>query len=64
MATLSPHFNGIASVKSFKHHIVQCTYCTSVQTTFEEFLVQIEAILNTSPLFHLSKDPHAGPMAA
>jgi len=52
----SPHFGGLweAGVKSVKHHLVRTVGTQKI--TFEEFstlLAQIEAILNSRPLFKI-----------
>lgn len=56
----APHFGGIweAAVKSTKHHFRRVLGETTL--TFEElttFLTQVEACLNSRPLFALSDDP-------
>lgn len=56
----SPHFGGIweAGVKSVKFHLKRVINNASL--TFEEFytlLTQVEAILNSRPLFPMSTDP-------
>ncbi|XP_072389396.1 uncharacterized protein [Diabrotica undecimpunctata] len=56
----SPHFGGIweAGVKSVKYHLKRVISNTVL--SYEEFstvLIQIEAILNSRPLFPMSNDP-------
>lgn len=56
----SPHFGGLweAGVKSFKHHLRRVG---NVNLTYEEFstlLTQIEAILNSRPMYPMSSDPN------
>lgn len=57
----SPHFGGIweAAVKSFKHHFKRI--CRNSILNYEEFytlMTQIEAILNSRPLYPMSSDPN------
>lgn len=57
----SPHFGGLweAGVKSSKHHLKRVL--GDAHLTFEEFytlLVQVEAVLNSRPLFPMSSDPN------
>ncbi|XP_023312588.1 uncharacterized protein LOC111692719 [Anoplophora glabripennis] len=57
----SPHFGGLweAGVKSSKHHLRRVLGKTSL--TFEELytlIVQVEAVLNSRPLFPMSNDPN------
>lgn len=57
---LSPHFNGLveSGVRSVKHHIKRVVGESTL--TFEEFytvLTQIEACLNSRPLYQLTSDP-------
>ena len=56
----APHFGGLweAGVKATKHHLLRVIGDHTV--TFEElsnFLVEIEACLNSRPLWVLSDDP-------
>lgn len=56
----SPHFGGLweAGVKSCKHHIRRVI--GNANLTYEEFstiLAQIEAVLNSRPMYPLSTDP-------
>ncbi|GFX76471.1 integrase catalytic domain-containing protein [Trichonephila clavipes] len=55
----SPHFGGLweAGVKSVKHHLKRAI--GNLHFTFEEFetiMIQVEGILNSRPLTHLSSD--------
>ncbi|XP_047039720.1 uncharacterized protein LOC124644424 [Helicoverpa zea] len=56
----SPHFGGLweAGVKSFKYHLRRVG---NVNLTYEEFstlLAQIEALLNSRPMYPMSSDPN------
>lgn len=56
----SPHFGGLweAGVKSCKHHIARAI--GNAHLTYEEFstvLAQIEAVLNSRPIYPMSSDP-------
>lgn len=56
----SPHFGGLweAGVKSFKYHLRRVG---NVNLTYEEFstlLTQIEALLNSRPMYPMSSDPN------
>ncbi|XP_063994830.1 uncharacterized protein LOC135172605 [Diachasmimorpha longicaudata] len=58
---LSPHIGGIwgAAVKSFKHHLRRVV--KDQKLTYEQLnilLIEIEAILNSRPLYALSADPN------
>ncbi|XP_074031851.1 uncharacterized protein [Leptinotarsa decemlineata] len=60
-APAAPHFNGLseAGIKSVKSHLIRII--GSQILTFEEFytlLTQVEAILNSRPLYSMSSDPH------
>lgn len=57
----SPHYGGLweAGVKSCKHHMTRVI--GNANLTYEEFstvLVQIEAVLNSRPMYPLSSDPN------
>lgn len=58
---LSPHFNGISEsgIRSIKHHLRRIVGESTL--TFEEmctFLAQVEACLNSRPLYPLTNDPN------
>ena len=57
----APHFGGLweAGVKSCKHHLRRVMGTANL--TYEEFgtvLSQIEAVLNSRPMYPMSSDPH------
>lgn len=56
----SPHFGGLweAGVKSVKYHLRRLANVNLIYEEFSTLLTQIEAILNSRPMYPMSSDPN------